>query len=86
MKTIGRKVTLFSKHTGKYSSYKGTVGKIGPIFSSNSLPPLNLQRFCILISHKLPYTMASGVISRSLLMKPVMKSFRQLRAILPIKS
>lgn len=30
MTDIGLKVTLFSKHTGKYSSYKGTIGKIAP--------------------------------------------------------
>lgn len=30
MTSIGLKVTLFSKHTGKYSSYKGTIGKIAP--------------------------------------------------------
>ncbi|BDZ30130.1 IS3 family transposase [Lactiplantibacillus sp. WILCCON 0030] len=30
MTDMDLKVTLFSKHTGKYSSYKGTVGKIAP--------------------------------------------------------
>lgn len=30
MKALGLKVTLFSKHTSKYSSYKGTVGKVVP--------------------------------------------------------
>ncbi|KRO03496.1 transposase IS150 IS3 family protein [Levilactobacillus paucivorans] len=30
MTAMGLKVTLFSKHTSKYSSYKGSVGKIAP--------------------------------------------------------
>lgn len=30
MTTIGLKVILFSKHSEKYRSYKGTIGKITP--------------------------------------------------------